>query len=92
MVCISFAEENYPKKYKYSTFSVEYFQKAISSDWCLKHNSSMRGRCTREQGFDLYENDKFKDNLAYTIDSGILLDLDHYGPHVSNLRSRLTAC
>ena len=73
-----------------STFSVEYFQKAISSDWCLEHNSSVRGRYTRKQGFDLYEDDKFKDILSYIIDSGILLDLDHYGPHVSHLGSRLT--
>ena len=46
---------------------VEYFQKAISSNWRIEHNSAVRERYTRKQGIDIYKDDKFKDILAYII-------------------------
>ena len=73
-----------------STFSVEYFQRAIDPKWCQQQNALARRRVNRKEGFDLYDKEKLDQIIAYIISTGILEELEYRGGYVADLGSRLT--
>ena len=73
-----------------STFSVDYFQRAIDPNWCLRQNAIVRRKVSRKEGFDLYDKEKLDDILAYIISTGIFQELEYHGRYVADFGSRLT--